>query len=73
MENKISTFCDVRLKSKFKKNDIIIERTKAGLESAKRRGKILGAPKGISRKNQQKAVLCEEYFNEGALTVQEIC
>ncbi len=27
--------------------DIIIERTKAGLESARRRGKILGAPKGI--------------------------
>ena len=45
--------------------DIIIERTKAGLESARRRGKVLGAPKGISKKNQQKAVLCEEYFKEG--------
>lgn len=53
--------------------DIIIERTKAGLESARRRGKILGAPKGISEKNQQKAVLCEEYFKEGKLTVSEIC
>ncbi|NAY93384.1 recombinase family protein [Muricauda sp. JGD-17] len=53
--------------------DIIIERTKAGLESARRRGKILGAPKGISKKNQQKAVLCEEYFKEGKLTVSEIC
>jgi len=53
--------------------DIIIERTKAGLESARRRGKVLGAPKGISKKNQQKAVLCEEYFNEGKLTVTEIC
>tara|TARA_R110000751_G_scaffold84717_5_gene169365 strand:+ start:46471 stop:47082 length:612 start_codon:yes stop_codon:yes gene_type:complete len=53
--------------------DIIIERTKAGLESAKRRGKVLGAPKGISKKNQQKAVLCEEYFKEGKLTVSEIC
>lgn len=53
--------------------DIIIERTKAGLESARRRGKILGAPKGISKKNQQKSVLCEEYFNEGKLTVSEIC
>ncbi|MEX0315874.1 MAG: recombinase family protein [Allomuricauda sp.] len=53
--------------------DIIIERTKAGLESAKRRGKILGTPKGISKKNQQKAVLCEEYFMEGKLTVSEIC
>ncbi len=53
--------------------DIIIERTKAGLESAKRRGKVLGAPKGLSKKNQQKAVLCEEYFKEGKLTVSEIC
>ncbi len=53
--------------------DIIIERTKAGLESARRRGKILGAPKGISKKNQQKAVLCEEYFRDGKLTVSEIC
>lgn len=53
--------------------DIIIERTKAILESAKRRGKILGAPKGISKKNQQKAVLCEQYFNDGVLTVSEIC
>ena len=53
--------------------DIIIERTKAGLESARRRGKVLGAPTGISKKNQQKAVLCEEYFKEGKLTVFEIC
>ena len=53
--------------------DIIIERTKAGLESARRRGKVLGAPKGLSKKNKQKAVLCEEYFKEGKMTVSEIC
>lgn len=53
--------------------DIIIERTKAGLESARMRGRILGAPKGLSKKNKQKAVLCEEYFKEGKLTVTEIC
>lgn len=53
--------------------DIIIERTKAGLESARRRGKILEAPKGISKKNQQKVVLCEEYFKEGKITVTQIC
>ena len=35
--------------------------------------KVLGAPKGISKKNQQKAVLYKEYFNEGLLTVSEIC
>lgn len=53
--------------------DIIIERTKAGLESARARGRVLGAPKGLSKKNKQKAVLCEEYFKEGRLTVTEIC
>lgn len=53
--------------------DIIIERTKAGLESARRRGKIIGAPKGISKKSKQKAVLYKEYFNEGKLTVSETC
>ena len=53
--------------------DIIIERTKAGLESARLRRRVLGAPKGLSKKNQQKAVLCEEYFKEGRMTVTEIC
>ena len=53
--------------------DIIIERTKAGLASARARGKILGAPTGISKKNQQKAIICEQYFKEGKLTVSEIC
>lgn len=53
--------------------DIIIERTKAGLASVRARGKIVGAPTGISKKNRQIAVLCEEYFNEGIMTVSEIC
>ncbi|HET8737160.1 MAG TPA: helix-turn-helix domain-containing protein [Pricia sp.] len=33
----------------------------------------MGAPKGLSKKNREKAVLCEEYFKEGKLTVTEIC
>ena len=53
--------------------DIIIERTKAGLASARARGKVFGAPKGLSKKNQQKAIICEQYFKEGKLTVSEIC
>lgn len=53
--------------------DIIIERTKAGLASAKARGKILGAPTEIRKKNQQKAIICEQYFKESKLTVNEIC
>ena len=53
--------------------DIIIERTKAGMTSARAKGKVFGAPKGISKKNQQKAIICEQYFKEGRLTVNEIC
>ncbi len=53
--------------------DIIIERTKAGMASAKARGKVFGAPYGISKKNKQKAIICEQYFKEGKLTVNEIC
>jgi len=29
--------------------------------------------KYFGKKNQQKTVLCEKYFNEGKLTVKEIC
>ena len=53
--------------------DIIIERTKAGLESARRRGKVLGAPTGLSEKSKKKAKLCAYYFKEGILSVTEIC
>lgn len=35
-------------------------------------GKVFGAPKGISKKNQQKTVICEQYFRESILTVNEI-
>ena len=53
--------------------DVFIERTKAGMASARARGKVFGAPKGISEKNQQKAIICEQYFKERKLTVKEIC
>lgn len=52
--------------------DIIIECTKAGLESAQRKGKVLGPPRGLSKKAEQKAILAEDYFRKGELTVDEI-
>jgi DNA invertase Pin-like site-specific DNA recombinase len=52
--------------------DIIIERTKAGLDSAKLRGQILGRPKGLSKSAEDKAVLCAYHFNEGKLTIPQI-
>ena len=53
--------------------DIITEHSKAGMASARARRKVFGAPKGISKKNHQKAIICEQYFKEGKLTVKEIC
>jgi DNA invertase Pin-like site-specific DNA recombinase len=60
------------LLSEFER-DTIIERTKAGLASAKQRGKILGAPRGISDKNKKKGKLVAAYFKEGKLSVNEVC
>ncbi len=52
--------------------DLIRERTKAGLDAAKKRGKVLGPPKGLSEKAKQTAVLAAAYHKEGVLKVDEI-
>ncbi|WP_172914812.1 recombinase family protein [Capnocytophaga canis] len=53
--------------------DLIKERTKAGLVSARIRGRVLGRPQGLSNKNKKKAQRCVKLFKEGILTVDEIC
>jgi len=53
--------------------DIISERTKAGLASARARGRVGGRPKGLSKKAQHKAMLAERLYLEGELTISEIC
>jgi len=52
--------------------DILIERTKAGLESARRRGVVPGRKKGLSKDAKQKAILAEKYYKENKLKVEEI-
>lgn len=56
--------------------DLIRERTKAGLEAARERGKKGGKKggrrKGLSKEAQQKAILAENYYNEGIKSVNEI-
>ncbi|SNZ01226.1 recombinase family protein [Flagellimonas pacifica] len=52
--------------------DIIIERTRAGLESSRRRGVRLGRQPGLSKKAQHKAILAEKYYRENKLSVEEI-
>lgn len=53
--------------------DIIRERTKAGLAAARARGRVGGRPKGLSQKAQHKAMLAERLYNEGVLSIKEIC
>ncbi|AYN67463.1 recombinase family protein [Euzebyella marina] len=52
--------------------DIIIERTRAGLESSRRRGVRLGRKPGLSKKAEHKAILAERYYRDNELSVEEI-
>jgi DNA invertase Pin-like site-specific DNA recombinase len=52
--------------------DLIRERTKAGLESARARGRKGGRKKGLTPQAQQDAMLAEAYYNENKLGVNEI-
>ena len=53
--------------------DIIRERTNAGLAAARARGRKGGRPKGLSSKAQHTAIIAEKLYQEGELTVKEIC
>jgi len=53
--------------------DIISERTKAGLKSARARGRLGGRPKGLSKQAQNKSRLAESLYQEKALSIKEIC
>jgi DNA invertase Pin-like site-specific DNA recombinase len=53
--------------------DIIRERTNAGLQAARARGRVGGRPKGLSRKAQHTAMIAERLYREQKLTTKEIC
>lgn len=52
--------------------DLIRERTKAGLESARARGRKGDRRKGLTKEAQQAAMIAEVYYNENRLGVNEI-
>ncbi|UII81077.1 recombinase family protein [Flagellimonas sp. CMM7] len=52
--------------------DIIIERTRAGLESSRRRGVRLGRKPGLGQKAKHKAILAEKYYRDNKLSIEEI-
>ncbi|OXA65233.1 resolvase [Flavobacterium aquidurense] len=58
--------------AEFERN-IISERTKAGLVSARARGRTGGKPKGISVAAQKKAIRVKELYDEKKLSLEEIC
>ena len=53
--------------------DIIRERTKAGLEAARARGRKGGRPKGLSKESQDKAMVAETLYTKGEMSVTDIC
>ncbi len=53
--------------------DIIRERTMAGLAAARARGRVGGRPPGLSKKAEDKAIIAEQLYKEGRLSVSEIC
>lgn len=52
--------------------DLIVERTKAGLEAARKRGRKGGRPSGLSKASKKKARLCVKLYKTNTVTVEEI-
>lgn len=52
--------------------EIIRERTKAGLDAARARGKKGGRPKGLSAQNMQVALTALDLYNTGKYSISEI-
>jgi DNA invertase Pin-like site-specific DNA recombinase len=53
--------------------EIIRERTKAGLESARARGRVGGRPKGLTKDARDKAIIASSLYAQKQMTVAKIC
>ena len=53
--------------------DIIRERTKAGLEAARSRGRLGGRPKGLSKEAEKTAIAAKVLYQQKELSISEIC
>lgn len=53
--------------------DIIKERTRAGLEAARQRGKIGGRPKGLSEEAKRKRRLAVKLYEDPTIAIDDIC
>lgn len=52
--------------------DLIRERTRAGLNAARARGRFGGRPKGLTKQAEATAVAAETLYREGVLSVKQI-
>ena len=52
--------------------DIIVERTKAGLAAAHKRGRKGGRPHGLSKESKRKAKMCAKLYKANNICVEEI-
>ncbi len=52
--------------------DLISERTQAGLQAARARGRLGGRPKGLSAEAEEKAVAAETLYREQKLSANQI-
>ena len=57
--------------AEFERN-IISQRTKAGLEIARARGRFRGKPKGLSPELQKKAIQAKALYDKKKIVVDEI-
>jgi len=53
--------------------DITSERTKEGLRAARRKGRVGGRPKGLSKENKRKAKLVATLWKSEEYTISQIC
>jgi DNA invertase Pin-like site-specific DNA recombinase len=53
--------------------ELIKERTKAGLAAARARGRKGGRPEGLSTEAENTALAAESLYNDGKMSVSEIC
>lgn len=52
--------------------ELIIERTKAGQEAARLRGKFIGRPKGLSKDAMKKAKIVKELYEDKLMKAEDI-
>lgn len=63
------------LASVFAENEreILLERTKAGIEAARARGRVGGRPKGLTKKSKELASLAATLYQSKKYTTKQIC